>query len=1388
MVQLFKRKRVRIAIFIISIFLVGRWLFHLAVEYTIKNYFEDQVTLSAETMVSYKLRNLQIFWIQSKIKLNDVSIHITQTENFKDTTNIKLTIPSFTLDLLSIQEVIFDKSLTIEQMILNDPEIHFFLPIKEDTLELQKEVGTLHQKTLKFLQQLKIKNFNTQNASVLWSIGSNDIPKYTLKKINVILDDIEIIPENISGEEITELLLSDHLEITLGDNSILLPDSKNLLNFKKLKISSKEKELLFDGLHLQDINHKDSEGENLLQNSLLIPSLHLKGIDFLTLYLSNYLLVDTIFVDETHLHFEVDENILSLFRSDQKSPKHNLDSIRIKHVQLIPSFLSVNHSSQTERNTLKVDSTAITLTNVNYKAGPDSINSWSLENLQLHLKDYQSKLEQAHYSVNFETLDWSFKDKIFVLEGIQIYPIKDSLSKTEEQIIEYLEIPAISIQNIDFEDLFVHQRLMGGRIKIDSPNIGVLLPKSPTNSPQKIPDISTEIRKLLEVFKLESVDLQQGNLALFKGETTPFLTLNNLNISGKDWKIADDISDQMNFDLEARVGNGILHTPEFKVDFKGVNFSSQKDFLNIQEIVLRPASLSKELKGQIRLKDVQLDGFLNYTSDNRINFLKIGNAKADMVLTGEPKKGGSIKEDKTSPIFIDQFSIGHLEASIVKPGTGTLVMNSLEADLKSIVIGGSDFPFSFDTENSKIKTEKSSVSYTSGKAQFDSLGFYQKNLFVYGSTLINNDQSEDKFNISIPLISLSGLMLPDSLNECIGAGRITLHDPKGDFYLPNKVDSKKEKTNPQNPDSKSLSFKLDTLQIANAGFVLKQESEEGESFWKSEETYLDFFDIRYPQDKSDYYLGGFELSLNRFVHQQKNLEFQIEQASLSSKNKSLTLINSKLEKSEFSDLVKGMYMTLDIPQIIIRTEKDFNINLDQEVNISEFLIDNPKLFIKGNVETAPIRAGNEKQKNNDFPISSLDLHKFGIKNMSIDLEIPQDNLNIWFEGFNFTYNDFYWNSKDTLNIEDLVALGDWTVGLENGKASISNPAKMVEISGLSISGPFSEISWNSVGFKTSDDPITYTRFLTHQETWMGIQTGYSRISGIDWREIQKSQVKAQKVLIGQPKLWAYRDQRLPFPENHFPPMLHKTLVNSSIPISIDTVQVKDGIVNVETQPPLGEKTASIAFSKVEATITNITNLPEEIVANNKMKMRAKALIQDTGQLTKDIDFSLDDPDYSFFMDVSLGKMDLSELNDLIEPLASVRIKSGKMRKMEIKALGNEDYAYGNMDFLYRKLSISILDKKDHNHQNLGHAIESFLANELVIKRNNDYPFPHRQGQLFFVRDSTRSIFNYFAKISLSGIMTSVGVKSNRKVLKQRHEEERKRLDSKVVNSSSGILE
>jgi hypothetical protein len=49
----------------------------------------------------------------------------------------------------------------------------------------------------------------------------------------------------------------------------------------------------------------------------------------------------------------------------------------------------------------------------------------------------------------------------------------------------------------------------------------------------------------------------------------------------------------------------------------------------------------------------------------------------------------------------------------------------------------------------------------------------------------------------------------------------------------------------------------------------------------------------------------------------------------------------------------------------------------------------------------------------------------------------------------------------------------------------------------------------------------------------------------------------------------------------------------------------------------------------------------------------------------------------------------------------------------------------------------------------------------VIKTNNK-----KYSTIFFIRDTERFIFNYWVKTTFSGVITSTGIKNNKKYLKQ----------------------
>ena len=89
-----------------------------------------------------------------------------------------------------------------------------------------------------------------------------------------------------------------------------------------------------------------------------------------------------------------------------------------------------------------------------------------------------------------------------------------------------------------------------------------------------------------------------------------------------------------------------------------------------------------------------------------------------------------------------------------------------------------------------------------------------------------------------------------------------------------------------------------------------------------------------------------------------------------------------------------------------------------------------------------------------------------------------------------------------------------------------------------------------------------------------------------------------------------------------------------------------------------------------------------------------------------------------------------------------------------------------MKMLYHDLKVALLI----NGSPKKGGLLSFLINSFIVRNNNT----RRTGNVFFVRNRERSSLNYLVKIVMSGVNTSIGAKSNRKILHQYKKELRQR--------------
>ncbi|MEI8054218.1 MAG: hypothetical protein WCH52_10810, partial [Bacteroidota bacterium] len=97
----------------------------------------------------------------------------------------------------------------------------------------------------------------------------------------------------------------------------------------------------------------------------------------------------------------------------------------------------------------------------------------------------------------------------------------------------------------------------------------------------------------------------------------------------------------------------------------------------------------------------------------------------------------------------------------------------------------------------------------------------------------------------------------------------------------------------------------------------------------------------------------------------------------------------------------------------------------------------------------------------------------------------------------------------------------------------------------------------------------------------------------------------------------------------------------------------------------------------------------------------------------------------------------------------------------LNAIARENVSHGKMKMYYSNLRIQYLNKGSDSIRTFKTKLITFFANEILINRNKKRGY----GAVYSERNKERSFINYWLKIALSGVKSSTGVKTNKKVEK-----------------------
>ena len=228
--------------------------------------------------------------------------------------------------------------------------------------------------------------------------------------------------------------------------------------------------------------------------------------------------------------------------------------------------------------------------------------------------------------------------------------------------------------------------------------------------------------------------------------------------------------------------------------------------------------------------------------------------------------------------------------------------------------------------------------------------------------------------------------------------------------------------------------------------------------------------------------------------------------------------------------------------------------------------------------------------------------------------------------------------------------------------------------------------------------------------------------------------------IGSFQIDALRDKRLPDGPYQEKQLFSGMLKAIRQQVNFPAIHFTNGTITIHQVSEKTLETGTLVFSAVAGDLRNI-NTMRFAESNAELSASAKAY----GQGSIRVNYKMQNNN-RFKLDVAAEDLDLLTFNQIVQPIQSIRFKSGTVKSFEMNAEGGDSLALGNARITYSDARIEI---QDANHTNFRNDIVSAIANEVIRNRRKNFGAPFTQE-----RDSGKSEFAYWVKMVLKGASTA----------------------------------
>lgn len=1314
------------------------------------------------------------------IAFNDIKINIftreitflqTQIRELEKADSLNLPKINFQADTLLLHNIDFqslrkNRNLFFENINVNQLK----LEIQEQGDKLKSINSNLPLN--KFIKTLAISNFSLGKAELKYSNGNDSIYIPDLN-LNIIQFHLDSLTDTVKSNRIHY----QDIAFILKNQKLQLPDNTHSLSWEYLKLSTIEKCLELDNFKVKPY----ISGNKKNNYAIDIPKFRLEKFELDSLIKSKKLLAQHLTLDISRINGYFKDQAKASKEFSFKSQLNSFFNDNFNEISIDTSQITL-HSGQINlpnNRVLTIAAKSNLLLN-HFQFDPKDKTKYSLRDGSLVLE----KVALSNNS-NKQKLRFSKGDIHYKKQNINVYGIVFISDSSENKKLRLREL---SLTKINWKKYLNGDKLLADKLFLKNGDYNQRYASNSRRSINNIEAIDSLIRPYFNLLKIKAIRFEDWNYSL----ASKAILAKNINLNINDFQLPSDSSLAFRAfdDFDSKINRLSWVSKDQKHHYlaNGLESNSRNQDISIRKIqsfprwkTLKNESLEDHTRFKLFSKNIQLKTTKAFNQIDLKDTLSFSKLSIDSLSLKQ--FGKSINDTKRGvklpPIQISTFELR--KASFAAYNDSSIL--SRLAQVNGIHLQGDSLEIYSDSlllihykrliaisKNGFYQNTEQGLSFNFKEIDFDSkddaMGMHQVNAEL--ATDKNGKSTHHK--LKSKLVEIQGfdhnLFLQRHL---ISAKSFKINSPT---LISKSQTKEKEQASFRKLFSPENLQNLPYLEFDR--FIVRGFT------WLATYTVKGITNIT-TFEKANFEAIDFRLSKRSFTNPDRlffsqSINFHIGNFKQHLRNGNFLLLVADID---FSSLEKQMdFSRIEFYTLQKPGRNNYNFTIDKvsfnEINFADFqrnyslsieniLVSKPKtnLQLYGFEENSKIKNLNtfDLYPSIEPYFSQITLNRIDIRDMNLKLKIPKgESTNTYNLGrINLQMNNFKLDSTSKAFQNDqffytqntLVHLRDYT-------AQIEDNLYQAKFKDLRLSTRDGIILIDSFQLKPQYNYYNFAKRVGVQTDRFDIEINKVKLSGIDFQDaIFRQKYKVGKAEINQLKGEAYRDGLYPRIPDYQPPNPLQRLLALPYFIQVDSIDLNNAYFAYKEKGRNTEVPGLIFFKNLNVQILNVSNNPDFIKFGGNAVINAQALLMGTSKLDLTAHFPLLEQGKSFKLNATLEQIKMDDLEPILRPLALIRARSGIIESVDLSVEANDDYAFGKMFMLYSDMKVDVLKKSMKKG-----FFSSLFANALIRTGNTNTLIP-RKGPIYFERNKERSLFNYWAEISILGMKTSMGLADRR---------------------------